>query len=325
MSGSTFRFSGKGGVTVDEFVKNVTTRANAEGRQLDNKWNVEFVVTRLSGPALKWYEGLDKNVQGDWTKLRKALEETYGENKPSSPRKFPWRRGTGSRGPSRSNSLAESLNFENDASTSNTAPPSYTDATSGAKTPKPLFLNELTAALEEEVDLGRMDPAARRIRLISKTSGKEVGYVSRFPTASNWFGYTTNVSEAVHVKLGSDTSLEILNGPPSTQPPIVLTIGWSEDGRSPTKEAERYASLGYYEKNFGGFLQARDGWVAKWQSGPSSTIKALQKKALGFGTTAFTSSISERTKAIRLHSDLKTYKRRDPDAVEVEFVLEPVK
>lgn len=45
----------------------------------------------------------------------------------------------------------------------------------------------------------------------------------------------------------------------------------------------RYASLSYYEKSFGGFLQARDGWVAKWQSGPSSTIKPLQKKGLGFG------------------------------------------
>ncbi|KAG8941821.1 hypothetical protein FRC04_004063 [Tulasnella sp. 424] len=176
------------------------------------------------------------------------------------------------------NSLAESLNFENDTSTSNIAPPSYSDATCGVKTPKPLFSNELTAALDEEVDSGRMDPATGRICLISKASGKEVGHASRLPTASNWFAYTTNVSETVHVKLGNDTSLEILNGPPSTQPPIVLTIGWFEDGRSPTKEAERYGSLGYYDKNL-----ARDGWVAKWQSGPPSTVMSLLKKALGFG------------------------------------------
>ncbi|KAG8892105.1 hypothetical protein FRC00_012612 [Tulasnella sp. 408] len=170
-----------------------------------------------------------------------------------------------------------------------------------------------------------MDPAARRIRLLSKASGKEIGYLSRSPTAQNWFAYTTDVSEAMHVKLGSDNVFEILNGPPSTQPPIALTIGWSEDGRGSTKEAERYASLSYYEKSFGGFLQARDGWVAKWQSGPSSTIKPLQKKGLSFGTAAFTLSVSERTRAIRLHSDLKAYKRKDSDAIEVEFVLEPLK
>lgn len=320
MSGSTLRFSGNGGTPVDEFVRNVTICANKEGRQLDNKWNVEFVATRLSGPALKWYENLDKDIRGDWSKLRKALEDKYSDNKQSPPKRSIWRRATGSssRGPSRSNSLVTAI--------VDSEPPSYDFVVAGGTAPSsPTSYEPSQGSAIAGGVRGQMDATARRIRLVSKASGKEVGYLSRFPTALNWFVYTTDVSEAMHVRVGNDNVFEILNGPPSTQPPIVLTVGWSEDGRGPAKEAERYASLGYYEKSFGGFLQARDGWVAKWQSGPSSRIKPLQKKGLGFSTAAFTVSISERTKAIRLHSDLKAYKRGDPEAIEVDFELEPLK
>ncbi|KAG9018603.1 hypothetical protein FRB90_011210 [Tulasnella sp. 427] len=329
MSDSSFGFSGNGGMAVDEFVKNVAIRANSAGKQFDNQWNVDFVVTHLSGPALKWYQDLDKDTRGDWTKLRKALQDKYYDPKPSPPKRSIWRRATGSssRGPSRSNSLAD--NFENMTFPSGLdgAPPSYSDSTAANRGvgPSSSSWGARSSALVEEPGSISIDPAARRLRVVSKPSGKEMGYISRVPTESKWFVCTTNPSEAVHVKLGTDNTLEILNGPPTSQPPLVLTVGWSEDGREPSKEAERYASLSYYEKSFGGFLGAKDGWVAKWQSGASATVKPLQKKTLGFGGNATLAiSTNEKTKAIRLHNDLKAYKKKDPNAIEVEFVLEPL-
>ncbi|KAG8892037.1 hypothetical protein FRC01_014381, partial [Tulasnella sp. 417] len=228
------RFSGNGGTPVDEFVRNVTTCANKEGKQFDNKWTVEFVATRLSGPALKWYETLDKDVRGDWSKLRTALEDKYSNtNQQSPPKRSIWRRATGSssRGPSRSNSLVTPVG--------DSEPPSYDSITGGGKAPSSPTSYEFTqSSATTGSALGQMDPATRRIRLVSKASGKEVGYLSKSPTATNWFVYTTDVSEALHVRLGNDNVFEILNGPPTVQPPLILTAGWSEDGRAPAKEAE---------------------------------------------------------------------------------------
>lgn len=40
------------------------------GKLRDNDWIVDFASTCFSGPALRWFESLDTQVQEDWKLLR---------------------------------------------------------------------------------------------------------------------------------------------------------------------------------------------------------------------------------------------------------------
>lgn len=66
-------FHGIDGVEAEEWVCAVRHKALSLGRQRDNDWVADFASTCLAGDALRWYENLDEDVQGDWRKLRLAI------------------------------------------------------------------------------------------------------------------------------------------------------------------------------------------------------------------------------------------------------------
>ncbi|KAG8892242.1 hypothetical protein FRB99_002855, partial [Tulasnella sp. 403] len=68
-------FEGIDGIECEDFIHLVRRRAYLEGR--DNEWIVNYAATCLVGDALRWYLGLDEEVQEDWRLLQKALIAKY--------------------------------------------------------------------------------------------------------------------------------------------------------------------------------------------------------------------------------------------------------
>ncbi|KAG8960128.1 hypothetical protein FRC00_000842 [Tulasnella sp. 408] len=77
-------FKGTSGDDCEIFVAMVRRRALEQGKQRDREWMALFASRCLIGDALYWYEGLDEDVQNDWTRLRPALLERFGRLGPPS-------------------------------------------------------------------------------------------------------------------------------------------------------------------------------------------------------------------------------------------------
>ncbi|KAG8929602.1 hypothetical protein FRC01_004062, partial [Tulasnella sp. 417] len=66
-------FYGSSGKEAEKFVQLVYRRARDARKQNDNEWIVDFVQMCLAGDALRWYAGLESEVQDDWKQLRQAI------------------------------------------------------------------------------------------------------------------------------------------------------------------------------------------------------------------------------------------------------------
>ena len=65
------------GENCESFVIAVAQKMFAEGRQRDDAYIADYVATRLTGKALRWYALLDRDVQKDWVPLRRALLKNF--------------------------------------------------------------------------------------------------------------------------------------------------------------------------------------------------------------------------------------------------------
>lgn len=52
-----------------------------KGKERDNIWIAHYASSCFGGSALRWFEGLDDEVQEDWKKLRKAMLDKWPEDK----------------------------------------------------------------------------------------------------------------------------------------------------------------------------------------------------------------------------------------------------
>ncbi|KAG8913588.1 hypothetical protein FRC01_004473 [Tulasnella sp. 417] len=71
------KFEGKGGKEAEDFVAAVKKIALKEGKHQDSEWTAAFASTCFYGPALRWFEELDENVQSDWKLLRRAILQKW--------------------------------------------------------------------------------------------------------------------------------------------------------------------------------------------------------------------------------------------------------
>lgn len=67
----------RGGGACDVFLRRVRKVAFEKGKHKDGDWMAGYASTCFEGEALKWYEGLDEDVQNDWKQLRTALLERF--------------------------------------------------------------------------------------------------------------------------------------------------------------------------------------------------------------------------------------------------------
>lgn len=70
-------FYGRSGEEAEKFVQLVYDRAVDAGKQKDNKWIADFVITCFKGGALRWFCSLDPDVQNDWRLLQEAIFKQY--------------------------------------------------------------------------------------------------------------------------------------------------------------------------------------------------------------------------------------------------------
>ncbi|KAG8919376.1 hypothetical protein FRC01_001314 [Tulasnella sp. 417] len=68
-------FRGEG--PCDVFLRRVRKVAFEKGKHKDGDWMAGYASTCFEGEALRWYEGLDEDVQDDWKQLRTALLERF--------------------------------------------------------------------------------------------------------------------------------------------------------------------------------------------------------------------------------------------------------
>ncbi|KIO30386.1 hypothetical protein M407DRAFT_20459, partial [Tulasnella calospora MUT 4182] len=71
------RFCGPGAKECEEFVAGVIKQAYEQGKPRDDAWIADFAATCLAKDALRWWIGQDKEVQGSWELLRRALLSRY--------------------------------------------------------------------------------------------------------------------------------------------------------------------------------------------------------------------------------------------------------
>ncbi|KIO29760.1 hypothetical protein M407DRAFT_163684 [Tulasnella calospora MUT 4182] len=69
------------GHNVEDFILSIRQRAFSLDKQMDYAWTAQYASTCIAGEALRWYESLDQEIQGDWGLLRKALLERYPPQK----------------------------------------------------------------------------------------------------------------------------------------------------------------------------------------------------------------------------------------------------
>lgn len=55
--------------------------ALARGKEDDDRWIAHYATSCFAGVALRWFEGLDEEAQGDWRKLRKAMLQRWSDDK----------------------------------------------------------------------------------------------------------------------------------------------------------------------------------------------------------------------------------------------------
>lgn len=71
----TVVFRGEG--PCDEFLRAVRKVAFDKGKHKDGDWLAGYASTCFAGEALRWYEGLDEDVQDDWKQLRTSMLERF--------------------------------------------------------------------------------------------------------------------------------------------------------------------------------------------------------------------------------------------------------
>ncbi|KAG9047180.1 hypothetical protein FS837_002872 [Tulasnella sp. UAMH 9824] len=70
-------FRGKDATECEEFIAAILKHAFARGKQRDDQWMADFAATCLANDALRWWSGLDEEVQGSWKLLRRAMFSKY--------------------------------------------------------------------------------------------------------------------------------------------------------------------------------------------------------------------------------------------------------
>lgn len=70
-------FNGTDGSEAERFVTAIRRRAFALGKQKETVWIADYAATCFEGPAVRWFETLDDEVQEDWKLLRRALLQRW--------------------------------------------------------------------------------------------------------------------------------------------------------------------------------------------------------------------------------------------------------
>ncbi|KAG9020817.1 hypothetical protein FS837_007873, partial [Tulasnella sp. UAMH 9824] len=73
----TLEFSGKDSDECENFIAAVMRLAFAQGKQRDDAWIADFVASRLTKDALRWWIKLDEETQTSWKLLRRAMDLKY--------------------------------------------------------------------------------------------------------------------------------------------------------------------------------------------------------------------------------------------------------
>lgn len=77
MDSEYIAFCGIRGESCEGFIRAVRKAAFEAGKIRDDAWMADFASTCLDGPALRFYEELSPDAQGDWRLLRQALLMKY--------------------------------------------------------------------------------------------------------------------------------------------------------------------------------------------------------------------------------------------------------
>ena len=71
-------FKGIGGAEeCTEFIRSVRAHAFSQGKTRDDEWIADYAATRMTGPAVIWFEGLEEETQTSWKLLRRVLLDEY--------------------------------------------------------------------------------------------------------------------------------------------------------------------------------------------------------------------------------------------------------
>lgn len=70
-------FSGTNAADCERFITAIRKRALTRDKHNDNAWIAAYAASCLEGPALRWFEEQEDNVQEDWKLLRRALLQRY--------------------------------------------------------------------------------------------------------------------------------------------------------------------------------------------------------------------------------------------------------
>lgn len=77
-------FYGKSGQECEDFIRAVRKAGFQAKKIRDDAWMADFASTCLTGRALRFYESLSPEIQGDWRLLRQALLQEYPPTEPDN-------------------------------------------------------------------------------------------------------------------------------------------------------------------------------------------------------------------------------------------------
>ncbi|KIO15470.1 hypothetical protein M407DRAFT_211767 [Tulasnella calospora MUT 4182] len=78
-----FIFNGVDGLGHQDFLQQIRRKAFKEGKTRDDAWMADLAVLHMSGEALAWFETLPDDVQKNWSNLKRAIIQKYGDGSAS--------------------------------------------------------------------------------------------------------------------------------------------------------------------------------------------------------------------------------------------------
>lgn len=70
-------FEGRDGAECERFITSIRQQAFEKNKAKDDEWIATLAASRITGPALRWFETLDEEVQDSWKLLKRALLLQY--------------------------------------------------------------------------------------------------------------------------------------------------------------------------------------------------------------------------------------------------------
>jgi len=287
-------FRGIDGLECEEFIYMIRLRATTAGKARDKEWMADLAGMAFVGGALRWYDSLSEEVQGDWLLLRRALLGKYP---------------------------APEAHSGSSTSDMAPAPASAASLTPAAAPP---------SAAGSPSNVGNQIRQRGRIKIAVPGYVRLGGYISSELTSSGRYKTTASASEALTVGVvpgsGSRSQLKLMTSSDRFFKPYEwLGLDWHEAAPLDPVDSAAFSYLSAVGRTGNASMTSSSGaegekWTEVWSIAPDGMLMALH------GEHVMDVAVDVNDRHINFYCDFAAHKRAKGASLwdQARLVFEPV-